>query len=91
MTVSRLLHEMEEFGDVWVGSMDELAYWRGYERIEMFGYEVENYRAGVIASTVANVQPGRRKSLKPSDFYPKQAASVVRHPRRKAIRSQREA
>lgn len=43
-----------------------------YLRKEPHGYEIENYRSGVIAATVANVGPRRRgtKPLTPKDFYP---------------------
>lgn len=50
----------------------EFALWWDYAEREPFGYEVENYRAGVVAATVANVAPRKKgaKPLKPSDFYP---------------------
>lgn len=43
-----------------------------YLRVEPRGYEIENWRAGMIAATVANVAPRKRgaKPLKPQDFYP---------------------
>ena len=36
--------------------------------MEPFGFDIENYRAGVIASTVARVHGAKTKA---SDFYPK--------------------
>lgn len=39
---------------------------------EPWGYEIGNYRAGIVAATVANVAPRKKgaKGLKASDFYP---------------------
>lgn len=62
MTVAQLLREL---------TVDELIEWQAYSRIEPFGFEIENFRAGVVAATVANVAPRKGgKALKPSDFYP---------------------
>lgn len=51
---------------------NEFTQWIAFYNKEPFGYHVENFRMGVIASTVANVAPRKRgtKALKPSDFYP---------------------
>lgn len=53
-------------------SSEEFTDWVAYAAVEPFGFEVENFRAGAIASTVANVAPRKRgtRALKPSDFYP---------------------
>jgi hypothetical protein len=39
-----------------------------YLRIEPRGYEMDNWRFGMLAATVNNVQSN--KKLKPKDFYP---------------------
>jgi hypothetical protein len=43
-----------------------------YLLVEPRGYAMENWRAGMIAATVANVAPRKKgaKPLKPQDFYP---------------------
>jgi len=63
MTVAELSERM---------SSKELTEWLAYYSLEPFGNEIENYRAGVISSTIANVVPGRKTLLKPSDFFPKE-------------------
>lgn len=35
----------------------------------MQGEERKNLRAGLIAATIVNVQPGRKRAVKPSDFF----------------------
>lgn len=43
-----------------------------YARLEPFGEERADLRAGIIASTVANVHRSRKqRPMKPSDFMPK--------------------
>jgi hypothetical protein len=58
-------------------SSTEFTDWCAYMRLEPFGYEVENWRAGMIAAAVCNtlirstgVGSKRQKLLHPSDFYP---------------------
>ncbi len=43
-----------------------------YLRKEPHGYEIDNFRAGVVAATVANVAPRKKgqRPLTPKDFYP---------------------
>jgi hypothetical protein len=67
MTVGRLLRELDEFG-----GMRALLDWQAYNRIEPFGYDAENWRAGMLASTIVNTTPRGpgAKAAKPSDFYP---------------------
>ena len=49
----------------------EFIRWIAYSRMEPWGYDMDNWRAGLIASTMANVNRGRKgKSYKPSDFMP---------------------
>jgi hypothetical protein len=67
----------------------EFTQWVAYSRVEPFGHEMENWRAGMIASAIVNtlhaVQPrakGTRgpKPLKPRDFYPPSAAKEQQTP-----------
>lgn len=73
-TVGQLLHDLEKYKSGPFGGLSELLQWQAFSRIERFGYEMENFRMGVIASTVANVAPRRGRPLKPSDFYPSRRA-----------------
>lgn len=43
-----------------------------YLRKEPRGYHMDNWRAGMVAATIANVTPRKKGSrpLKPQDFYP---------------------
>jgi hypothetical protein len=61
MTVERLLEEMPA---------DEFFEWCAFFQLEPWGYEMDNWRMGVVSATVANAA-GRKKPLKPSDFMPK--------------------
>lgn len=44
-----------------------------FANLEPCGFEIENFRAGVVASTVASVHGNKTK---PKDFYPKIGRSV---------------
>jgi hypothetical protein len=45
--------------------------WREYDRLEPFGEERGDLRAGIIASTIANANRGKKtKPFKPADFMP---------------------
>ena len=59
MTVARLSAEM---------TAREFKEWQAYFDIEPFGEKRADLRAGIVASTVHNMQT--RHSLKPSDFMP---------------------
>ena len=49
----------------------ELAEWRAYERIEPFGEKRADYRAGMVASVMANAWKGKdQKAFTPEDFMP---------------------
>jgi len=54
-------------------SSAEFTYWAQYAIKEPFGYDMDNYRAFVVAATVANVAPRKKgtKALQPNDFAPK--------------------
>lgn len=52
-------------------SSAELSEWIEYYRLEPFGEERADLRAGIVASTIANCHVGKRgKAFKPSDFMP---------------------
>lgn len=62
MTVSEMTHRM---------SAAEFEEWRAYDRIEPFGPERGDLRAGIVAATVANVNRGKgQKPFSPTDFMP---------------------
>jgi len=49
----------------------ELAEWMAYYRIEPFGENRADYRAGVISSVLANINKKKgSKAFKPEDFVP---------------------
>jgi hypothetical protein len=52
-------------------SSRELTEWMAYYEMEPFGEERADLRAGIIASTVANVNRAKGKAYKPQDFMPK--------------------
>lgn len=52
----------------------ELLDWMAFWRLEPWGAEIESWRAGMIAATIANANrdPKRqRKPFEPSDFMPR--------------------
>lgn len=54
-------------------SSRELTEWMAFFSLEPWGTEVEDWRAGLIASTIANVNRDpkkRRKPYEPEDFMP---------------------
>lgn len=52
-------------------SSRELSEWQAYYTLEPFGEWAADVRAGVVASTVANVNRGKNsKPFKPGDFMP---------------------
>ncbi len=55
-------------------SWKDLNLWLLYSEIEPWGEERGDLRAGIVASTIANVHRDRKKqgrAFKPSDFMPK--------------------
>lgn len=52
-------------------SASEFQEWMEYFSIEPFGEERADYRAGIISSTIYNVNRGKNRVLKPEDFMPK--------------------
>jgi len=68
MTVGELLQRM---------SSRELSEWMAFFSLEPWGTEVEDWRAAMIAATVANGYRDpkrRRKPYEPSDFMPRHEA-----------------
>lgn len=57
-------------------SYSELVHWQAYCNLEPFGQERENMHAGIIASTIANVNS--KKTFKPADFMIRSAADKRR-------------
>jgi hypothetical protein len=52
-------------------SSRELTEWMAYFAIDPFGEERADLRAGIVASTLVNVNRGKRgKAAKPRDFMP---------------------
>jgi len=50
----------------------ELSEWMAFAHLEPFGEARADLRAGIIASTIANVHRGKRsKAFKPEDFVPR--------------------
>ena len=63
MTVSELLHRI---------SSRELTEWQAYYGVEPFGEDRADLRAGIVASTVANVfRKSGTQPYKAQDFMPK--------------------
>lgn len=53
-------------------SARQLAEWQAYCAVEPFGPPAEFWRAGMVASVLANVNRGKNsKPFKPEDFMPK--------------------
>ena len=49
----------------------EIAEWMAYDSVEPFGEDRADLRAGIIASTIANVnRESKRKAFVPRDFMP---------------------
>jgi hypothetical protein len=74
-------------------SSEEFMRWVAYSKVEPFGYHIDNFRAGVVAATVANVAPRGRnaRTLKPDDFYPATKSTVVLTPQQEeGLRIRRE-
>lgn len=57
----------------------ELSEWLAFFSMEPWGTETEDLRAGVIASTIANVNRDKKKQAKPykpADFVPKREQPI---------------
>lgn len=65
MTVAELLSRI---------SSAELTEWQAFYRLEPWGTEIDDLRAGIVSSVVANVNRDpkkQRRPFKPQDFMPK--------------------
>ena len=49
----------------------QLREWMSYYAMEPWGEERADLRAGIVASTVANVHRGRAHAFRPADFMPR--------------------
>lgn len=62
MTVGELLSRV---------SSAELTEWMAFDLVDPFGAERADLRAGIVASTIANVNRGKgKKAYSPKDFMP---------------------
>lgn len=59
---------------------DEFTTWSAFFQLEPFGFEVENWRMGMVASTVANAAGPKRsgKAWRVEDFVPARKAEPER-------------
>ncbi len=65
MPVAELLRRM---------SAREFAEWMAFFEMEPWGYDMENWRFGMLAATMANLHRDpkkRRRPYRPTDFMPK--------------------
>ena len=63
MTVRELLARMDSY---------EFSEWMVFSEMEPFGSSLENYRAGIVAAAIYNVNrdPKKGKVIQPEDFFP---------------------
>jgi hypothetical protein len=61
-------------------SSDEFTTWGAFFHLEPFGFDVENWRMGMVASTVANAAGPKRsgKAWRVDDFVPVRKAEPDR-------------
>lgn len=45
--------------------------WVAYGELEPYGAELDNWRAGQVCATIANVHRSKGKAYKPDDFMPR--------------------
>lgn len=55
---------------------EQFAEWFAFHGLEPWGFQVENLRMGVIASTTANVSGRLRRQVSPADFMPQERRPV---------------
>ena len=60
-------------------SMNELLLWFEFMEIQPFGYEMENYRSGLVASAIYNTNRTKNtdKIFDPKDFFSFSSPSSV--------------
>lgn len=66
---------------------DQLLTWSAFAEIEPFGEERADLRAGIIASTIANVNrdPKKGRPFKPGDFMPEFGSAKRRAGKREPL------
>lgn len=58
----------------------EFIEWQAFYQLEPWGFDIENWRAANIASTVANVnRPPKKPAYKLEQFMPKRAEPQTAH------------
>jgi hypothetical protein len=67
----------------------ELTEWMAFDLVEPIGGRRSDFQAAIIASTVANVNRGKGRVLKPDDFIPEYGATADREAELSAWLSQR--
>jgi len=73
MTVGELLDRI---------SSRELSEWMAFFGLEPFGEERADLRAGIVASTVANVNRGKgKRAFKPQEFMPQFGPGETKEPK----------
>lgn len=73
----------------WKNAMSsaEFVDWCAFYSLEPWGYDVGNWRMGVLGATVANYSGNVKKALKPSDFIPKPPKKLTPQQMRDLIKS----
>ena len=69
-------------------SSEEFIRWCAFYEVEPWGYHFDMWRMGVQACTTANAA-GRKKPLKPSDFYPKKPRKLSPDQSRQLLKESR--
>lgn len=59
-------------------SSAEFVDWCAFYSLEPWGYDIGNWRMGVLGATVANYSGNVKKALKPSDFFPQRPKKLSR-------------
>ena len=73
-------------------SSAQFAEWLAYARLEPWGEERADLRAGIVASTIANVNRGKgQKAYNPQDFMPKFEQETEEEARARLIAKARQA
>jgi hypothetical protein len=70
-------------------SSAEFIDWCAFYQLEPWGYEMANWRMGVLGSTVANYSGRLKKPVKPADFMPKKARKLSPEESRRRLQRMR--
>jgi hypothetical protein len=65
-------------------SSQEFVHWCALYDMEPWGYHFATWRMGMICATVGNAA-GRKKPLKPSDFYPRRSRKLTSEESRRRL------